>query len=889
MADESMIYASLEDYKIKISELRAELETLTIGSQQYNSTLLELNNTTKEMSEKTETAKIAALSLKDNFADVATQITGSASSMGGAIGGVAPEISKLGTAWSSLTKLFMSNPWVAALTIALGALMTIIKKVSNAIKGNEQTSNKWSKAMATFRPFIDAVSNAFDWLAGVFVDVVSVITDNLPKIVRNIGAGAKKILDILGGIIDVLLFIPKTISQALAEYMPKIMDVITAPLRGLQKALDAVGADEWAAKLGRAADSAKNFMSGMSKSVADFMANAGNYVKDLGTKIDNSMNSMASKMERAQKMQERQNKLAKREREVNEQIAQSEVEIGKIRNKVAKETDPKKRIELLKQQAEIEKKNGETQKKLLNDKLKLAKEYASLTANSRKDNEQLSQMQVAVSKAEAATLKATESIERRITRSQNKINSQAEKHSKEAENRAEKAQKDAERRAQEAEKLAKETSKQIVSDLNDTLKELKNKEEFELIDPNREKENLEALGHFTAEEQIKYLKQTHTIQQKYIDERINAYNEALKNEKLGEKEKTALAISLADLTVENIKQQAHYDNELTKLKIKNIKEVRDAALKSASTEKTDANSQENDRYANELNILNSQYENGEIAYEEYLKKLENAKSQHEQILFNIQSEENLKRQDALKQYWEDTKAQFGENSLEALNAYSAYEKAKTDETLRETNNRIDLNKKEQEANKRTYADKIKNLKNNIKIATQLSRSVSNVMGTVSEIMQQNIEEKVKRGEITEEEAEKEFESVKKLQIAEAIINTLTGALQAQMSVWAPGSGITSVWAKIAMSAALGIQTLAAGYAQVQKIKSTTFGGGGGGASQPTIITGAATPLLNEAKDINNLNAMNVSTEQPDQRVYVLETDITNAQNRNKVRVSESTF
>ena len=36
MADESMIYASLEDYKIKISDLRAELETLTIGSQQYN-------------------------------------------------------------------------------------------------------------------------------------------------------------------------------------------------------------------------------------------------------------------------------------------------------------------------------------------------------------------------------------------------------------------------------------------------------------------------------------------------------------------------------------------------------------------------------------------------------------------------------------------------------------------------------------------------------------------------------------------------------------------------------------------------------------------------------------------------------------------------------------
>ena len=94
-----------------------------------------------------------------------------------------------------------------------------------------------------------------------------------------------------------------------------------------------------------------------------------------------------------------------------------------------------------------------------------------------------------------------------------------------------------------------------------------------------------------------------------------------------------------------------------------------------------------------------------------------------------------------------------------------------------------------------------------------------------------------------------------------------------------------------MAAALGIQTLATGYAQVQKIRNTTFGGGGGGgAAQPTIITGAATPLLNEAQDLNELDAMYVTGRQPqDQKVYVLESDITNAQNNRKVRVTESTF
>ena len=111
-----------------------------------------------------------------------------------------------------------------------------------------------------------------------------------------------------------------------------------------------------------------------------------------------------------------------------------------------------------------------------------------------------------------------------------------------------------------------------------------------------------------------------------------------------------------------------------------------------------------------------------------------------------------------------------------------------------------------------------------------------------------------------------------------------------MSVWAADSGIHSVWAKIAMSAALGIQTLATGYAQVQKIRNTTFGGGGSGSAQPTIITGAATPLLNEAQDLNELDAMYVTGRPPqDTRVYVLESDITNAQNNRKVRVTESTF
>ena len=320
------------------------------------------------------------------------------------------------------------------------------------------------------------------------------------------------------------------------------------------------------------------------------------------------------------------------------------------------------------------------------------------------------------------------------------------------------------------------------------------------------------------------------------------------------------------------------------IQVNAIKTRKDEAINKATNEKSIETSAADQTYYEELTQLNDLYEQGKISYNDYLNGLEAAKQNHEYRINEITAFANQERIDALKKYFEDVVAQFGEDSPQALEAYAAYEQALTDENARQTQARINQNKKEAQ-------DQIKNLKQNIKIAQQLSRSVANVMGTVSDIMQANIEEKVKRGEISEEEAEKEFENVKKLQIAEAIINTLTGALQAQMSVWQPGSGIPTVWAKIAMSAALGIQTLATGYAQVQKIRNTTFGGSGSGSAQPTIITGAATPLLNEAQDLNELDAMYVTgqQEQQDMRVYVLESDITNAQNNQKVRVTESTF
>ena len=876
MADESMIYASLEDYKIKISELRAELETLTIGSQQYNAVLLELNNTTKEMTDKTVSAKDATLSLKDNFSDTVTQITGSVGPMSTALGGVTTSITGFQTAWTNLTKVFMANPWVAALTVLLGTLMMIIKKVSDAIKGNEQTSNKWSKAMATFQPILDAITNAFDWLAEVFVDAISTITDNLPGFLRNFGKGAKKVLDFIGSIVDAVLFVPKVISEGLSKAMPTIMKVITGPMRALSKILSALGADDWAAKVNSAADSVAEFGEDAAKTIENVIKNAGTFVKELGTKIDSAMNSLAGKMEHSRKLKERDIQLTKEQRQATDELAQSQLREGQIRDQIAKEMNPQKQIELYKKLRDEQNKSYDLQAKIAKKRYEQALEYSKLTPNDKATNDNLAKLQANITQIEANRAAAMARTDRRATRMQERVNKAMTAGNK-------KAQQEALKRIAEEERAAIEASKKVFNDLHDKIKGLDGTTDVLLFDLNDQEKRLKLLGKLDEDAQKTMANQRYKVQKDDLNERMKLYEEAFKNEALMDDERKKMTEEYNKLKDKQYKLDKQHEYDLLAIQINAIKTRRDEATKKATNEQSIETSASNQQYYEELKQLNDLYEQGKISYNDYLAGLETAKQDNEQRLNEITEKGSKERIDALKKYWEETAATFGADSTEALEAHAAYEKAMTDETKRQTDSRIKENKREAQ-------DRIKNLKQNMKIAQQLSKSVANVMGTVSDIMQANIEEKVKRGEISEEEAEKEFENVKKLQIAEAIVNTLTGALQAQLSVWAPDSQIHGVWTKIAMSALLGAQTLATGYAQVQKIRNTTFGGGGSGSAQPTIITGAATPLLNEAQDINDLDAMYVTGRPPqDTRVYVLESDITNAQNNRKVRVTESTF
>lgn len=159
---------------------------------------------------------------------------------------------------------------------------------------------------------------------------------------------------------------------------------------------------------------------------------------------------------------------------------------------------------------------------------------------------------------------------------------------------------------------------------------------------------------------------------------------------------------------------------------------------------------------------------------------------------------------------------------------------------------------------------------NAKTAWQsASSSVASILGSIADMMEDGSEEQ------------------KTLRIMETTINTLSGAIAAYQSM----AGIPYVGPALGVAAAAAVT--AAGIANINKIKNTTKGNSGNvSAPETPNISGAAVePLLNADYDTNRMTALNETppTMPQDLRVYVVESDISDAGNRAKIRESNSTF
>ena len=151
----------------------------------------------------------------------------------------------------------------------------------------------------------------------------------------------------------------------------------------------------------------------------------------------------------------------------------------------------------------------------------------------------------------------------------------------------------------------------------------------------------------------------------------------------------------------------------------------------------------------------------------------------------------------------------------------------------------------------------------------------------------NLNTQVRIGKMSQEEADKQMENVRKIQIIQAIINTLSGSIgaftQASATIPPPYGQIVGAAAAAAVAAA--------GAAQIAQIRNASKDTKVGGSTmmaqvvpvmtdyQPTMV-GNATGEQETEDLVNALSNVNL---------YVKVTDIDDAQKGIRTRVEESTF
>ena len=164
--------------------------------------------------------------------------------------------------------------------------------------------------------------------------------------------------------------------------------------------------------------------------------------------------------------------------------------------------------------------------------------------------------------------------------------------------------------------------------------------------------------------------------------------------------------------------------------------------------------------------------------------------------------------------------------------------------------------------------------------SQIAATAFNAIGTMMNGLAAEQDETTKEG----------FEQKKKLEIAGATMNMLGGIASAWASAMNPANSWMTVWGQIAMGAVMSAMMLGTGIAQIQKIKSTQFNGGGSASSSSTTPnTAALTSMSAPVQYTSEVQGASTEGQIPDTKVYVLESDISNTQNKVSVAQSEATF
>lgn len=286
-----------------------------------------------------------------------------------------------------------------------------------------------------------------------------------------------------------------------------------------------------------------------------------------------------------------------------------------------------------------------------------------------------------------------------------------------------------------------------------------------------------------------------------------------------------------------------------------VKQNEQMANTLAQNRVSEGESQINDKYDNgeslESQLLDLEYDN----YEDYqLRKQQLAEETNQKILDN-----EIKKSQAMIALWQQELSDW-EGTEE--------EKAKLQSRIDSEQNKLTKNLLKKQENTLEAQNKVteKNEKKKEKIRDLGNKALSQGLSTATALAGDNAE------------------AQKGIQVADAIINTISGAVGAFQGITKDTGG----WG-IALATATAAMVTAAGMANVKEIIDTKIPGGDGSGSAastaPSINASSVASLTDSTQAVNTVIGDETIQAMSDQRVYVVESDITSTQK--KVEVAEN--
>ena len=731
--------------------------------------------------------------------------------------------------------LIAKHPIIFAIT----AIVAVFMKLKDAITKNEELANKFEVAMAALEPIFNGITNAIDFLASKLVDLITWTMSKVPEVIKFSSKVTQTIGDGIAAIVKAVTFLPSVFNKVFSSISETVFKGLTYMGDGIAKFLKGVGLDGVADKLTSTLKTISTTVSKAFEVSGNLLDSASDEVKNFFAISAKGQIDFANAMKKSQAARQAAINLEQAMDEEVVKTAQSELKQAKLREQIAQTNDPAERIKYQKQlRAEIEA-TGKRQVELAKQQYQQAKYYASLAPNSKAENDYLDQLEANVIKTEAAYNNAMASVDKQMTKNEKALTSTA---------KAEQTQrlKDLENYV----KSANENIAKIGSDATAKVNKL-----------NSDKELLASNGQLTPEQQKYFEDERYKIISDSIEKQKIKYNELFDSKKLTAEQELTLRSKYNSLLYQEQIEANNHQKTLNEIWLNDRKKAYEQDVKNRKATEASNSTKATMEYTVDYVGVSGKYLSGELTYEAYEQRITELQEQYAEKRLKAQIEQDNLQLDALQNYYDEVVEKMGSTSDAAIEIEGklATARAKVDDDASKL--AIFNIEKELKQKKAATAQKEKMQKNELNAYKSFSSGMQSLMG-------------------------ENTKAAKALAISDAIVNTWQGAAAVlKEGPAAYGGGIIGtaiMYANMAGVIATGMANVKNILSEKQTASNTASTTGG------SLSTLSVNPLINEATDTLNMqNTMNQS--QTEQKVYILESDITTSNNRVTTREMESTF